>query len=832
MSLASKSLLRGVKRIFSLPRLSLSLVIALGATLGAVLCVTAIVSALIVKPLPGVSNAPLLKDFDLGITFGGSLRLDFITPHVLNHANNYFKDIGEFSAVEPSRTSISINDVNYAVTALTASTNAPSILGTTLIKGAMVDNKLGLSDVWISKSFWETSFKGLDSAIGQAISIDDKQYIIAGVLEDTLAISSNVEILPNQLWFFTDYTKAIGFMKTENIGNNSLKNIILKPHSADIKLPSNEEVLQWFNGYVENNITVQSIQNFVKTMPMESNITDYRVSFLEDNYYLVIALSITSLGLLLMATLNLINLFLSYYQSRSKEFAIQLSLGATPLKLKVLMMLENLPSFALSGIFGTLLGAWLIKALPVFTNNKMPLLNTIEIDGITLIFASLLVISLSAIFGMLSLTHINRHNLQANLNSSGKGTAGQSKNTISRALMIIQLSIASILMTGSVMFAESAYDSVNEDLGFEMGNTHQLTFNVINEQWLESLSNTPTNGTIKRVDADNDPMKNAYRSFITQLSQDTTSLIPDSKIVLVNSGGLLSGEISIRSSSLIDNPEEQLTYSVHRYDVGYFEAMNIPVLAGTPLTSDEITNKTNKVMIDERYAKALYPNVPYDEIIGQLLPTSSEKVVGAIVVETGFSMARIAPATYTPYYSISSLITLNIAIPDGASLDIDELKPYFDKHYPQLELAQAQSTKSTFREMTGSKRITLYILIAVTMLTILLAGIGIAGLTLMTTHQKKYELAIRMATGARQSNLVKLITKDTFSILIIGLVIAFAISVFGYEPLQQEITLLPQFNWLTLVSLDIGLVLVVLLSVLIPTWRVIKQDPLSALRQE
>ncbi|OIQ47944.1 MAG: hypothetical protein BM565_03795, partial [Gammaproteobacteria bacterium MedPE] len=86
MSLALKSLGRGVKRIISVPRLSLSLIIALGSTLGAVLCVTAIVSALIVKPLPGVSNAPLLKDLELNVTFGGSFKLDFITAHSLHHA--------------------------------------------------------------------------------------------------------------------------------------------------------------------------------------------------------------------------------------------------------------------------------------------------------------------------------------------------------------------------------------------------------------------------------------------------------------------------------------------------------------------------------------------------------------------------------------------------------------------------------------------------------------------------------------------------------------------------------------------------------------------------
>lgn len=822
MSLAIKALGRGAKRIIAIPRLSLSLIIALGSTLGAVLCVTAIVSALIVKPLPGINNAPLLKDLDLKVTFGGSLALDFITPHGLHHMAQHFQDIGDWTSVEPQRNSVSINQIDHVITLFDANINATDVLGTRLILGGDINSDNIDSHVWLSNSLWQSAYLGLSSAIGNTLTLDGKRYTIAGVFEDALAITTNEPILPNQIWRLKDFSLAQSKSTTQNVGSGALKNIIFRPHHKLNNSPTNDDISQWFDNYVETQINVPDIQDFIKRMPMNSTISDYRTSFLDTDYNLVIALSITALGLLIMASLNLTNLFLSHYQSRHKEFAIQLSLGATPLKLKLLMVMENLPSFALAGVFGGLLGAWLIKALPIFSNNQMPLLSAISLDQLTLICGVFIVISLSVIFGFLSTAGIDKHSLQNSLSSSGKGTVAQSNNTISRTLMVLQISIASVLMTGSVMLAKDTLGSVYQDLGFNIESAQQLSFTIKDEQWLEAL--------IKGNEEDK--INNEFQTFISQLKADITQIIPDSKVVLVNDGGLLGARMSLRAYPSNESPEQQITFQVARYDAGFFEAMAIPVLAGSPLTAQEIADNVKKVTIDERFAKELYPGMAYQDIIGQLLPYSEERVVAAIVAETGFAKSRVAPSTYTPYHSISNRVTFTLVMPQGSNLSVNSLNTHFAKRYPQIELTRAESVPDIWAEMTAASRLTLYVLIAITLLTITLAAIGISGLTLMTTHQKKYELAIRMATGARQSALIKFIAKDTLWVLALGLIIGFSISVASYNKLQENFSLLPEFNWLTIGSLDIGLILVVILSVLIPTWRVIRQDPLNALRQE
>ena len=102
----------------------------------------------------------------------------------------------------------------------------------------------------------------------------------------------------------------------------------------------------------------------------------------------------------------------------------------------------------------------------------------------------------------------------------------------------------------------------------------------------------------------------------------------------------------------------------------------------------------------------------------------------------------------------------------------------------------------------------------------------------MTTNQRKYELAIRMATGAKQLKLVNFILKDALLMLVLGLGLGFVLSVLSYQEFQTQLSMFPKFDWQIVTFLDVGLILLVILSVILPAWRIVKQDPMQALREE
>ena len=177
-------------------------------------------------------------------------------------------------------------------------------------------------------------------------------------------------------------------------------------------------------------------------------------------------------------------------------------------------------------------------------------------------------------------------------------------------------------------------------------------------------------------------------------------------------------------------------------------------------------------------------------------------------------------------------MTITVALPEGQSMTLDMIEEAITTKHPQLSVVDVSSLKEMWRGHTASQRVSLWIVIAVTGLTLILAAIGVAGLTQMATNHRLYELAMHMALGAKQSRLIYFIFKDATWMLILGLGLGFAVSVFGYQSVQQQITILPSFDWMTMGLIDIGLVSIVALAVVAPAWRTIKADPMGALRQE
>ena len=276
----------------------------------------------------------------------------------------------------------------------------------------------------------------------------------------------------------------------------------------------------------------------------------------------------------------------------------------------------------------------------------------------------------------------------------------------------------------------------------------------------------------------------------------------------------------------------------------YFSSFNIPMLAGANLSQEQISNNDNHIVIDENMATMAFPGMPYQEIIGQTLDVGIlgengeviPSIVNGIAANTQNQIGRTEPVKiptiYTGQMQMGQQLAFTVEMPKGKTLTAEMLFNEVAKKFPRLTNLQVTSLHERWNRQTLSERLSLWVVLTMTALTLLLAAIGVSGLTQMTTNQRKYELAVRMATGAKQARLVGFILKDALWMLVIGLGLGFVVSVFGYQQLQQQLTMLPAFDWLTMSALDVGLISIVLLSVITPAWRVISADPMQALREE
>jgi ABC-type antimicrobial peptide transport system permease subunit len=820
MSLVSKAFYSGIGRVFSLPRLSVPLILTLGLTLGAVLTVIAISSTLFFQPLQGVPNEDKLHTYSINVPFSDDFIVPFFEMKRLAHFYDDYSALGEWASISTQTAKISINNTQYEVNKHKASSNILTVLGSKLIKGQDVSINSPERFVWISNSLWKSAFSNKNSALGSIIQLEEKNYTIAGVIEDVSAIKSTGVINSNQVWQISNLPQKKSEPES-NALNGDLENIIVL-QKDNRRILTENEIKEWSTKYVENNFTAEAAATFkMFSKNFELNISNksYRENLLGSSLSLIVTLLVTVVGLLLMAALNLLNLFIAHYQARSKEFAIQLSLGASLNKLRLLIFLENLPCFSLAAMTGLLSAGWIIKLLPILAGNNLPLLATISLDFPTVIAALLIVMLLTLIFSLLATIDVNKHSLVDNLNSSGKGIQAQNNQTLSKVLMVLQLSLASILLTSSVMLALQSYEEVFGEVGYTLGNSYQVT--------MEPIDNKDKNILAEHLKTKK--LSNHDTTMITFIE----STVSESKVI-VPSSGPLNGRFTIQTYKEEDT-NFSLSYEKKYFNESYFSAFKITLIAGKNITKEQIENDEQIVIVDTAMAKIMYPKLSFNEIIGKKSRVSDAIIQGIVPTLKslpGHLKKHQLPIVYNVEPSSSNYLTYTLMMPEGKKLTTSMIEDKFKAQFPLFKNLEITALNDTWAEMTQMHRTSLWIIVTVTLLTIILAAIGVAGLTQMTTNHRKYELAVRMATGAKQSLLVRFILKDALWMLVLGLGLGFAFSVFGYEQLQKHLTMLPEFNGVAMTILDLGLIFIVLLSVIIPAWRVISADPMQALREE
>jgi len=815
MSLASKAFFNGIGRVFSLPRLSVPLILTLGLTLGAVLTVIAMASTLLFQPLQGVANEKRLHSYSISVPFSRSSYTHFFTMKILAHFNDDFTEIGEWASLSTSKSEVSVNNTQYDINKNSASSNILKVLGTNLIKGQDITIESPERFVWISNSFWQSAFSGSDSALGKTIKLGNKNVTVAGIIEDVSAIQSSDHVNLNQVWQITNLDKVKSASQS-NYSRGKLHNIFLL-QKDNTRTLTTEEIREWSKKYVNANLTAEAAERFKHSsnnFQLGVDNKSYRSYVLGAAVPLVSTLMITFIILLLMAVLNLLNLFIAHYQARSKEFAIQLSLGASLGKLRLLIFLENVPCFSLAAITGLLSAGWLIKLLPILAPASLPLLKTISLNLPTLIAAVLIVMVLAFVFSLLATIDVNKHNLVDNLNSSGKGLQAQSNQTLSKSLMVFQLFLASIFLSASVMLAMQSYQSVYADLGYSLGDSYIVSMSPINDVYTKKRITTGA-----AVSHDTIAMINFIESTVS-----------GSKVIVPSSGPL--GGISRVDLFRDKENNTNLPYEIKYANEHYFSTFNIDFIAGRNISKEQMAN-ADVAIIDTAMANFLYPELSYKDVIGKKLKMDKALTIQGIVPTLIAAPGNLAnskmPLLYRNHSLYIKLFTYTVIMPTGKKLTTAMLNETFKKQFPLLKDIKVTSLNDTWSQMTQTLRTSLWIIIVITLLILLLSAIGVSGLTQITTNHRKHELAVRMATGAKQSILVIFILKDALWMLVIGLGLGFAIIAFAYDQLQ---TTLPDFSGTALLILDTGLIVIVLLSVIIPAWRVIRADPMQALREE
>ena len=662
----------------------------------------------------------------------------------------------------------------------------------------------------IGEDLWRQHFAGDPAAIGRTLKVDGENYTVIGVVPARFRLL----ILPAQLWFPIDF-------KPEQLGPEGRKDRFL-----DVFARLKPGVSQ-----SQAHAELSAIAQRLAADYPDSN-KGWGANVLTLHRYLVdisntrpamAVLMGAVIFVLLIACANLANLLLARNTARQREFAIRAALGAGRLRL-ARQLLSECVLLALAGAgLGLVLTVWGLRVLRAQINwSEYAFLigREVFIDNSVLVFTLAVSVLAALFFGLAPALQISLSGPAAGLKENSRTTsAGREHRRLQNLLVICELALSLILLVGAGLFVRSFVDELRVAPGFNTRNI--LTASV-------SLSGA----------THQDPAHQSafYQNVLRQLES-----LPEVQSAALTSD--LPFEFPGAASFTVEGqpaaaPNEQPSAGHYLISPHYFRAAQIPLLEGREFTASDNAGSAPVVIVNEAFARKYFPKgnpigrhikisrgeqtAPWSEIVG----------VSANINEySGQTAPR--PHIFEPFLAHPSaeMKLLVRAGGDPAAFSASLRRAIFAVDKDQA-VSNLRTMDRVIQDSEQGDNMMAELMGAFAGLALLMAAVGIYGLLAYLVGQRTNEFGIRMALGARRTQILRLVIRNATALIAAGTGIGFLISLALPRLFAAGFTGFHVSSALILIAAPLVVMLVALVSCYWPARRATKVDPMVALRYE
>jgi predicted permease len=519
---------------------------------------------------------------------------------------------------------------------------------------------------------------------------------------------------------------------------------------------------------------------------------------------------------LLMASVNVANLLLARSVAREKELATRAALGAGRARIARQLFTESLLLAAAAGIASLLVMWWTVGALVALAPADIPRIHEVRIDWRVLLAASVTTILTGILMGVLPAMSSATVNPQASLQDSSRGSVGSGLRRRARsALVIAEVALAVAITTGAMLLLRSFLSVTNVNPGFETNGV--LTWQL----------NLPTNLTTT------DQRLAFYRDFFARMEALPGVMTVGGTTRVPLGSTAVSTTIQRESHPLpiAELPEVQFRRAMHNY----FQAMGIPVRRGRGFEATDVSTAPPVAVINETMASTLFRD---QDPVGQHIrfgstPTGQwTTIVGVIgdVLHGGLEEVP-QPEIYITYLQgppVSPFIVMRTA-GDPALLaePVRAEMRRLDKNIPLYDMR----TMSTLRsEAVSTRRFILLIVGAFGVLALGLAAIGVYGVMSLIVSERTREVGVRLALGAKPSQLLRMIVGQATTLGAVGVAIGVLVALPTALLLRGQLYGIASIDPVTFAIVPAVLLVISALAALVPARKAMRVDPVVALR--
>ena len=529
---------------------------------------------------------------------------------------------------------------------------------------------------------------------------------------------------------------------------------------------------------------------------------------------------LASVGLvLLMACVNVAQMTLARGSTRGHEIAVRTALGAGRGRVVRQLLAESLVLSLLGGAFGVLLAVACLKGLFVAWPEILPRMGEIELNGTVLLFAGGLSLGSGILFGLFPALNAAGSNLDEALRRAGRSLSGDSsRRRLRSGLVVVEVSLAVVLLVGSGLLIRSLLALQGEDPGFEAGG--RLT--------LYTALPTSEYPTAAECRAYGDETLERLAAIPGVESVAITTLVP------------VSGRDEIWGLELEERPprgpEDAISALLYRVSSGYFDMMGIPVIAGREFARDDRDETTRVAVVSESFAETHFPQ---ESPLGKRIRFGGEgspfvEIVGvAGNVQHYHVGSEPMPQAYLPF---AQWPTQDVNFVVKASVPPLSLVPAIrteirgvDQNMP---LEGLQTLDQVVDSDMSAPRFRTMLLSSFGLTALLLAVVGLYGVMSYTVAQRSREIGMRMALGAPRSSILRLVLRDGAPLVAAGVVVGLGGALALTRVLESMLFGVGVHDPGVFAAVPLLLAAVAAAAMLIPAVRATRVDPVKTLVPE
>lgn len=662
--------------------------------------------------------------------------------------------------------------------------------------------------VILSNRLWARDFASNRDLIGKDIRLNGEPYTVVGVLPPGIHDRFN-----SQLWVpLVIQAEATGqAMRSVSVMARLKDNVSIAQAQAEM-----------------SGIEQQLLAQRPKANPLGVSVQSLHLNFLTEATRRNLWLLLGAVGfLLLIACVNVANLLLARGAVRQREIALRAALGASRGRLFSQLLTESLVLATVGGGLGLLLATVIIDLIQLVmppVGTMLPSEAEIRISIPALIFTLAISTVAGLLFGSMPAWQATRIDLNEVLKLGGRTGSGGGRRNSRRLLVIAEFALALTLLACGALALRSFWNLTRIDLGIRTD--HLLTFRMnVPEQRLQSP----------------DQIRAYYRQMLEKI-QAVPGIKNVTAMTGVPAGGTGMGTRFTLAGRAPANPAERPGAAFQTVTSGYVETLGIRMVKGRSFDEHDTETSMRVAIVNEFFVNRFLGDV---DPIGQRIVMNEVRpgappgkpiewqIVGVFHNTRGAGARDDAPEIDVPFWQNPLGRASFVLRTDGdPKASINSVAAAVNSVDPDMPLAGVETVDEIVGESLAIDRFSVVLFACFGALGLLLAAVGIYGVTAFGVTQRTHEFGVRIALGAQRSRVIHLVMKEATALGVIGGLIGFIGAYLVGRAMQTTLYGVPALDVRAFSAAFVLLLISAWLASLIPAWRASRVEPLIALRHE